>query len=86
MRLNESAVTWREVDSEIVALNVHAGVYFTLNGSGRLLWLALADSASVDELADLLVVTYGVPEEQARIDASAFVDDLVGRSLVEADA
>ncbi len=86
MRLNESAVTWREVDSEIVALNVDAGVYFTLNGSGRLLWLALADSASVDELADLLVATYGVPEEQARLDASAFVDDLVGRSLVEADA
>jgi len=86
LRLNESAVTWREVDSEIVALNVDAGEYFTLNGSGRLLWLALADSASVDELADLLVATYGVPEEQARIDASAFVDDLVGRSLVEADA
>lgn len=82
-QLRDAAVSWRDVDREIVALDTSLGVYFTLNGSGRLLWMALMEPASADHLGELLASTFGIPAEQARSDALEFLDDLVGRELVE---
>jgi hypothetical protein len=83
MRPRDGAVSWREVDGEIVAVDVVSGSFFTLNGTGRLLWKALAESASPEELTDLLVSTFGISEVEAREDTSAFLDDLGARSLIE---
>ena len=82
-RLDQSAVSWRDVDGDIVALDVASGAYFTVNGSGRVLWTALVESASADDLTELLVSTFGIAEEQARVDATAFLEDLSSRSLLE---
>jgi len=80
------AAVWRDVDGEIVALDVESGSYFSLNGSGRLLWLALLEPRSTGALAGVLAESFGIPNEQAQSDAAAFVGDLVERGLVEADA
>jgi hypothetical protein len=81
--LNQAAVSWRDVDGDIVALDVASGAYFTINGSGRVLWTALVESASADDLTELLISTFGIAEEQARVDATAFLEDLSSRSLIE---
>jgi hypothetical protein len=85
-QLRDAAVSWCDVDGEIVAFNISLGVYITLNGAGRQLWMALTEPASADHLGELLASTFGIPAEQARSDALEFLDDLVGRELVEAVA
>jgi hypothetical protein len=85
-QLRDAAVSWRDVDGEVVALNIATGAYFTLNGSGRLLWMALAESSSAEQLGELLVSTFGISTEQARSDAIDFLNDLMDRELVEAVA
>ena len=81
-QLRHDAVTWRDVDGEVVALDLASGEYLSLNGSGRLLWLALDASASVDDLTELLVTSFGISEVQGHADAQAFLADLEARSLV----
>ena len=83
VKLCDAAVSWRDVDGEIVALDIESGAYLTLNGSGRLLWLALVEPSSIEALSELLMSTYGIEADRARSDALAFVDDLTGRNLIE---
>ena len=67
----------------MIVLEMESGVYLNLNGSARVLWKALSESASVEDLAGSLVESFGVSLEQARSDARVFLDDLMQRSLVE---
>ena len=82
--LRSDAVSWREVDGEIVALDIASGAYFSVNGAGRVLWKSLVDPVSVDDLAIALSESFSIPKEQAASDAAAFVDDLLERQLAEA--
>ena len=82
-RLRDAAVSWRDVDGEVVALDIESGEYLSLNGSGRVLWLALVEPVSMDELGALLVETFGISESLGRADASVFVADLESRALVD---
>ncbi|MDQ6838180.1 MAG: PqqD family protein [Actinomycetota bacterium] len=75
-KLKGDEVAWREVGEEIVILHLGSATYLSLNGSGRLLWLRLIDGASRDELAGLLTENYGIDEDQAGADTSAFLDNL----------
>jgi hypothetical protein len=84
-RPRDGAVSWRDVDGEIIALDVESGVYISLNGSGRVLWMALVESASVDELTALLVSTFGITDDEAMAGATDFLDDLMSRSLIESE-
>jgi hypothetical protein len=84
LRLRERGVAWTDVDGEIVALDEDAAVYLAANGSGALLWRALADGATRQSLADALTRKYGIPHEQARADTDAFLAALRERALLEA--
>ncbi|HEY4929189.1 MAG TPA: PqqD family protein [Acidimicrobiales bacterium] len=82
-RLRDAAISWREVDGEVIALDVESGEYLSLNGSGRILWMALVEPVSIEELGKLLTEQFGVSADIASADASAFVSDLVERSLLD---
>lgn len=85
LRLRVDEVAWRDVGDELIVLELSTSTYLTLNGSAKQLWLGLASGASVQDLADALVATYGISAEQANADADAFVSSLVERKLVEFD-
>ena len=82
-RLRTDGVVWRELDGEIIVLEVESGLYLNLNGSAKLLWSVLVDDADSAALARALVEAYGIPEERALTDAQTFLSDLASRSLVE---
>lgn len=81
--LDLDAVVWREVDDEVIILELATAVYLTLNGSARLLWLRLDQGATEDELAEVLAETYDIAIEQAAVDTRAFLDALRERSLLK---
>jgi hypothetical protein len=80
LRLDE--VVWREVNGEVIVLEMGSGNYLNLNGSAGALWMALVEPVSVADLVGLLDETSSVSEEQVEADVRAFLDDLSQRSLV----
>jgi hypothetical protein len=76
-------VVWREVDDELVILELPTTTYLTLNGSAKQLWLRLADGATSQELALMLVDNYKISREQAASDTESFLSDLDQRELLD---
>ena len=67
-------MSWREVNGEVIALDLESSSYFTTNRTGSLMWNSLVAGATSDELVDLLRSTYGIPVESCRSDVEAFLD------------
>jgi hypothetical protein len=82
LRLNETAMSWREVDGEIIALQHASSEYLSTNGSGVLLWKSLANGASREQLVGLIVRRFGIDEGRATADTDAFLETLAERGLL----
>jgi Coenzyme PQQ synthesis protein D (PqqD) len=83
MRLRQAGLTWHVAGDEVVVLDLEGSVYLKLNGSGRVLWERLAASSTEPELIAALVEQFGVDEDRASADVSAFIADLNRRALLE---
>jgi len=84
LRLNGDAVSWREVNGEVIALRHEASEYVSTNATGTLIWSALANGASREQLAAMLVSRFGIEADRAAADVDAFVDQLASRGLLVA--
>jgi hypothetical protein len=82
LRLRDTDLHWREIDGEIIALESRGSTYLAANGAGTLLWRALAEGATPEQLADVLVSTYGIARERAAADAGQFVTRLTEQGLL----
>jgi len=85
LRIRETELDWREVDGQVLALDLTDSRYLAINDSGRTLWLALIDGATSSELADALVKAHGLDQDRAEADVKQFVSDLDGRGLLVRD-
>ena len=65
LRLNTDAVSWREVDGEVIALRHASSEYLSTNGTGTIVWKALVPGASRPELVALLVAEFGIEADRA---------------------
>jgi coenzyme PQQ synthesis protein D (PqqD) len=83
LKLREDKVSWREIDSEVVAVNIDSSTYLSTNGSGALLWLELAGGATRDALVERLAQAYLIDTEQAASDVDSFLSELNGQGLLE---
>ena len=84
LRLNNDAVSWREVNGEVIALRHSSSEYLSTNPTGTLMWTALAEGASRAELTALLVSRFGIDADRAAADVDAFVALLASRGLLAA--
>ena len=73
LRLRDEGLNWREIDGEVVVLDVERSHYLNLNATGCVLWLMLADGATERQLADKLMEEFDVAEPTARADVGAFL-------------
>jgi hypothetical protein len=71
------------VRGAVVILDPGRGRYVRLNGAGGLLWDALVEPATLEELSARLAEAYAVDAARASADASSFVSALADRELVE---
>jgi hypothetical protein len=83
LKLREEGLTWREIDDEVVALDVETATYLSANPSGRLLWRALAFGATRDELVSCLLDEFEIDAERAGADVDAFIAELSQQGLLE---
>jgi hypothetical protein len=84
LRLRQADLHWREIDGEVIALEAQRSTYVAANGSGTVLWRALAGGATREALADELVRQYGIDGERAAADVDAFVAQLRAQGLLVA--
>lgn len=83
LKLRGEGLSWREVDDEIVGVDVRESTYVSANPSGKLLWKALAAGTTRQELVARLVETFEIDAERAGADVDAFVGQLREQGLLE---
>ena len=81
-RLRDGELEWREVEGEIVALDLRASTYLSINKAGTALWPHLTSGASREELVTALTSRYGIDAESAAHDVEAFVRALEEKGLL----
>lgn len=79
-------VVWRDLDDEVVILNVLSNQYFGLSGAGSAMWRLLAESGSVEEIVAHLEEEFDAGAEQLRDDLEALIKDLEGKGLLKITA
>ncbi len=82
LRLRPEALQWREIEGEVVAVDLETSSYLGANEAGAVLWRALATGATKEELAALLVAEFEIDAEQAARDTDAFVAQLRENDLL----
>jgi len=75
-KLRDDALHWRQIEDEVVAVDMKTASYLGANPAGALLWPALAAGATREELGALLVERFGIDEAQASTDVEAFLAQL----------
>ncbi|MDX6400424.1 MAG: hypothetical protein QOF27_1030 [Gaiellaceae bacterium] len=82
LRLRPEALVWREIEDELVAVDMTSSRYLSANAAGNLLWQMLAGGTTHAQLVDCLVRNFGISADQAAGDVDAFVRDLEARELL----
>jgi hypothetical protein len=80
--LRTSDLEWREIEDEVIAVDVKTSTYLSANGSGMLLWQELAKGTTKETLVDRLVEAYGIGRERAEADVDGFLEELGSRGLL----
>jgi Coenzyme PQQ synthesis protein D (PqqD) len=81
-KLRDADLDWREVEGELVALDLRESRYLAINRTGRVLWSALAEGATQDELIERLVESFDIERARAAADVEAFTAELESRDLL----
>jgi hypothetical protein len=81
-RLRKNGVSWRELDGQIVVLDLESSKYVTVSGAGAVIWERLVPGTTVDEIVSALVEVFDIDEATARADTESFLEDLRQRNLL----
>ena len=83
MKLRVEDITWREIDGDLVILDLRSSTYLTANTSATVLIRHLTEERTLEQLTQALVDAFDVAERQAQRDAQKFIDVLGARGLLE---
>jgi hypothetical protein len=83
MKLRADNVSARRIDGEIIVLDLMSSQYFTVSGSGVLLYERLVVGATEEELVEAVLEEYDVDARRALADVTQFVQQLMTAGLVE---
>ena len=82
IKINEK-LSWRDVNDELVALDVVTGEYHVFNDIGRMIWLHLADKKpDMAVLVSSIIDEFEVHPHDVEADIREFIDDLLKRGLL----
>jgi hypothetical protein len=76
-------VVWRDLDREIVILNLTSGVYFSVDGAGTRIWTLMSEQLATEDIIRKLISEFEVEESQLRSDVESLVKDLADQGLIE---
>ncbi|HEX7254740.1 MAG TPA: PqqD family protein [Gaiellaceae bacterium] len=83
LKLRDDRVRWREIDDDVVAVDIDRSTYLSTNGSGALLWMELVGGTTREALVERLAQAYLIDNDRAESDVDSFLSDLNGHGLLE---
>lgn len=87
LHIRPQGLTWREIEGEVVVLDLESSNYLSLNATGSMLWRMLDPGATREDLATRLTECFGVDPDTAARDVEAFVATCREQNLLaETDA
>ncbi len=75
-QIDAHQVHWRRAGDELLVLHLPSSRYLQLNATAGVLWDAVVEGATTEELEALLRTTYEIDEAQASADVDAFLRSL----------
>jgi shikimate kinase len=72
-----------ELKDEAVVLDLKAGAYYGLAGTGPRIWNLIQQPRKVIEIRDTLVTEYDVPREVCEKDLLGLLQELASKNLIE---
>ena len=82
IRLRQDDVEWREIEGEIVVLDLRRSTYLAVNRIGALLWPRLAAGATRSALVQRLVDEFDLEPLTAESDVDGFLQELRDQELL----
>jgi hypothetical protein len=82
LRLRADQIEWRQVEDEVVVLDLRDATYFAVNKTGAALWPSLVEGATREQLLACLTDRFAVEEPAASRDVDAFLKDVGERGLL----
>jgi hypothetical protein len=82
MKIRSSGLSWRQLDDNIMLLDIATSSYLSITGAGSVIWVALVDGSTVDELVTTVLTEFDVDHATAAADVTAFLADLEARGLL----
>lgn len=82
IQIRLGVLEWREVEGEVVALDLRSKTYLAVNRTGAALWPALVSGADREELLARLLETFSVSRDQAAADLDEFLAELAEQDLL----
>src|SRR5919204_4058973 len=76
-------VVFRELEGEMVLLNLATGIYFGLDSVGTRIWGLIDGHRSADEIVSAVTAEYDVDAETCTADLARFFQALQDNELVE---
>ena len=84
-KLNERQFISRELEGEHIVLHLDSGNYFTIEGSGALIFRKLLEGASLEAIESALQRDYPSANEHAlRKDLQGFIRELEKKKIIQA--
>ena len=81
--INEDSVVWRNINGEIIVLNLNSGHHYTLNKLGSKIWLLLEKKKSIEEIIQQAFHEFDMSLNQVRDDVVNFLNNLNQENLVQ---
>ena len=81
-RVNEPSVVYEAFDEEIIVVNLDAGNYYSVTGTGRTIWIDLIDGCGIDEAACRIQGRHTGEFDVIGAAVAAFADRLVSEELL----
>jgi hypothetical protein len=83
IQIRAGVIEWRDVEGEVVALDLRNKTYLAVNRTGAAIWPALVSGADRGELLVLLLENFSVSQDEAAADLDAFLAELAEQDLLE---
>jgi hypothetical protein len=68
---------------DIVILDLKAGLYFSLDNVGAMIWQLIQQPTTVQDIRTAVLDTFDVAQEECEQDILSLLQELAGRSLIE---
>lgn len=82
LRAREPDVAAKVIDGEAVIINLATGMYYSLNGSGSVVWELVEKRCSLAEASGVIAHKFRVSPDVAHADVARLWEDLLAEQLV----